>query len=418
MANTIIGAAVGENPLGKAAPNKPADVTRVQGLLRKVFGGACPALRDGAFDKTMKETIIRFQNEWGGAPDGMVDPHGQTMKRLDRLANPLELNAITLARLHSQYQDRRMVANRGGGYSISYKTCDGGPLPTAKGNYSVYLTVGRPENAINVTQCPAKDVVNGYTLPRLLAILDDEGLWGQAVECRLELRYSDFVISTSAPQKLQAPVEPHNGRMVPLDQDNNGPKLTYQGHPLPFHGRMFVEVPGYPKPLFWWDDRFETDIGYRGFDCITYVGTACGGSNFHMKTNPDLAAHLGATAVTASITTTDPKSKKATTESKVLDYAKPDEVRQFFSAAPTACYVIWRGDAAPGTHVVLVVDGVVHEFNRKEKDGINGYGKTPILQWIDNNTDKKLTVRQLPARPARSFGMTPLPEPSLPNGWA
>jgi hypothetical protein len=415
FSTTIISAAVGESPHGKAAPNKESDVKKVQGLLRKVLGGACPAFREGVFDSATKGAIEKFQREWGGFADGVIGPTGDTLKRLNRLANPLVLKPITREKLNSRYENNRMIADRGG-YSISYSTGDGGPLP-AKSNYSVYLAVGGEENVIDVTKLPAKQLIDKQTLPQLLAILDDEDLWRTTVECTLQVRYSDFLISTSESQDLEAPVEPHNGRLVPLDEVNNGPKLTYQGDPRPFHGRMFVEVPGYPKPLFVYGGLLETDLQYRGFDCITYVGTACGGSNLHMAESPDMASHLGASSVTASITTMDAKTKKPVVESKVLDYANPEDVRQFFSATSMGYFIMWKGDAHPGTHVVLVVDGTVHEFNRK--GAIDGYGKTEVLDWIDRNKEKKLTVRRLPTRPARSLGLTPLMGPAMAaDGWA
>ena len=77
--------------------------------------------------------------------------------------------------------------------------------------------------------------------------------------------------------------------MLPLDETNNGAKLTYQGDPdaNDFHGRMFAQVPGYDKFVFVWAGRFETNPEHRGFDCITYAGTTCGAANTHMAESAD-----------------------------------------------------------------------------------------------------------------------------------
>src|SRR5215210_6042563 len=96
---TTIASAVGDKSLGKPAANKPDDVRKIQALLKKALGPAVPPLKDSVCDAAMKNAIAQFQQLWGSSADGTVDPHGQTIKRLDRLANPLELKPISLTKV-------------------------------------------------------------------------------------------------------------------------------------------------------------------------------------------------------------------------------------------------------------------------------------------------------------------------------
>ncbi|AHG90076.1 Peptidoglycan-binding domain 1 protein [Gemmatirosa kalamazoonensis] len=394
-ARTLLTGAVGEKYLGKPAPNKADDVRKLQTLFRKVFGSRAPAFKDGVYDDAVKEAITRFQSAWGGTPDGTVDPHGQTLKRIDRLANPLTLKPITLARVLEAYDKGKLVSD-GGGYRIAYGTCDGGPLPPAASGYSPVLTVMTDANAIDVGGRPAYDVMNLANLAELLGIFDRLGVWGGVpVQIRIQLRYGPDVVTTSDPQLLTTPLLPHNGRMLPLDEENNGPKLTYQGDPAAadFHGRMFVQVPGFSKNLFVWAGQFETRNENRGFDCITYVGTTCGASNFHMAESADLAASLNATTVSVQHTEKDKKGKDVTTTVQ-LEQAEPKYVKEFFAGTAPDDYLMWSGG-----HIVLVSGGNVYEFKASEP---SGYNCTPVDDWLEPYKQKRLTVRKLPERPARA----------------
>ena len=194
--------------------------------------------------------------------------------------------------------------------------------------------------------------------------------------------------------------------MLPLDETSNGPKLTYQGNAAAkdFHGRMFVQVPGYAKNLFVYGGLFETDADFRGFDCITYVGTACGGSNMHMAAQEDLANSLAASRV--SITQTvkdkktgqpvkDKKTGKDTTVTIQLENTDPANVKEFFAGPSTGYFLLWME-----SHIVLVVNGDVHEFKASAP---SGYNCTPVAKWLEPYKKGKLTVRQLAIRPARAY---------------
>jgi hypothetical protein len=184
--------------------------------------------------------------------------------------------------------------------------------------------------------------------------------------------------------------------MLPLDETNNGAKLTYQGDPdaKDFHGRMFAQVAGYQKFPFIWAGEFETDPQFRGFDCITYAGTACGASNSHMAESDDLATSLGASEVEHVHKARDPKTGKDTIQKIKLEAADPAYVKEFFAGTPAGYYLMWSSG-----HIVIVADGEVHEFKASAP---SGYARTAVAQWLEPYKTKKLTVRKLPNKPARA----------------
>jgi hypothetical protein len=214
----------------------------------------------------------------------------------------------------------------------------------------------------------------------------------------------DNAVSTSEVQLLPAPVQPHNGRLLALDRLNNGPKLTYQGDATGYHGRMFAQIPGYSKYLFIYHytisggGQLETDQQYRGFDCTTYVGTTCAGSNMHMAASEDLANSLGASPVSITRVVKDKKGKE-TTQVIQLEKTEPANVKEFFAGSPRGYYLIFSN-----SHIVLVAEGVVHEFAESK----SGYDATEVTRWLKPYTNMKLTVRQLATRPARAFDVIPM----------
>lgn len=380
---TMISSAVGARPFGKPAPNKPDDVKKVQGLISKVLGVSALAVGQGVCDEKTKTAIVQFQKFWG-APDGIVDPGGQTLKRLDRLANGLVLKPIQMGRVAS------------GGYLLGFTTCDGGPLPTLASGYTLHLCFVDQSHSIEVTGRSAHDLLGADNLGAVLRLFDKLNAWATTLPCFLQLRYHGGLVSESQPQLLVAPVRPHNGRMLPLDELNNGPVLTYQGSPAAkeFHGRMFEKVPGFDNYVFTWAGKFETNTDHRGFDCITYVGTTCAAPNQHMASSPDLAAALGANAVTQTTSVKDPASGQLSNAEVTLDEAAPAVVKEFFASKPSGYFLMWSGG-----HIVLVANGFVHEF--KPKAG-SGYACTPVAQWLEPYKSVPLTVRRLPSRPARA----------------
>ena len=382
--STVISGAVGDKSMGKPAPNKPDDVRKIQALLRKAFAGSVPAMSDGVCDAAVKNAIAEFQKLWGGMPDSTIDPHGQTLKRLDRVANPLALKTI----------EADYVAQ--GGYKIAFHSGDGGAMPPAGKGYTLLLCFQDDKNAVDVSNRPAFDLLSKDNLGAVLTIFEKLNCWTLPVQCRLQVRYKGTAVSISDPQILTAPVQPHNGCMLPLDETNNGPKLTYQGDPAAkdFHGRMFAKVAGYDKLPFIWAGKFENSNEFRGFDCITYVGATCGADNSHLAESEDLASSLGATTVEFMHKGKNPATGKDISTKVQLEAADPALVKEFFAQTTTGYYLIWTVG-----HIVIFANGEIHEFKASAP---SGYNHTPAAQWLEPYKTMKLTVRKLPNKPARA----------------
>lgn len=403
-APTMISEAVGHQVrlMGKPlpAPNRPDDVRKIQVLLKRSLGPSAPIFTDGKCDDSMKNAIAEFQRAWG-IPDGTVDKNGHTLKNLNRLANPLALKPIATCK----------VVN--GGYTIGYTTCDGGPLPPAGKAYTLHLGFPAETNSIEVTGQPQNDLLSyRHNLSKVLAIFERLACWGRTVQCQLYLKYKGSLISSSNTQLLDAPVQPHNGRMLPLDEVNNGPKLTYQGNvdKDEFYGRMFAQVPGYDKNVFIYAGSFETNNNFRGFDCITYAGTTCGASNLHMADSLDLANSLGATSIDHMhrlvkdpktgkeafdhTHAKDTKTGKETGVTVKLENADPVCVKDFFAAAPAGYFLMFSTG-----HIVVVANSEVNEFKASPP---SGYCCTKVADWLEPYKTMKLTVRRLPNKPARA----------------
>lgn len=382
---------VGKNALGQLAPNLPPDVEKVQELLRTVLGPAAQPMLPGKLDDATHQCIVDFQQSWGGTADGVVDPNGQTLKRLVRLSRPLTLKPIKLARVLTAVKDGKLI-NDGGGYSIQVVTCDGGPLPPVGSGWVLYLAFVQDANTLDVTGRPLHDLMSLDNLGDLLCLFEEKYLWGQSLQVWAQVRRRGQIISRSNAQFLTTPVQPHNGVLLPLDQDHNGPRLTYQGDVAAneFHGRMFAKVPHFDKYLFVYAGQFETQQAFRGFDCITYAGTVCGASIFHMTEASDLASSLGATQVTCTLESKDGSTGKVSKRTVTLEKADPADVRAFFDGAESVGnYLMWSGG-----HVVVVADGEVHEFKASDP---SGYGRTEVGHWLAPYKATKLTVRRLSA---------------------
>ena len=62
----------------------------------------------------------------------------------------------------------------------------------------------------------------------LLTAIERTGLWSVPISWQVQLAKGQ-VISTSAPQIALTPVQPHNGKMVPLDEKGNGAEADLPG---------------------------------------------------------------------------------------------------------------------------------------------------------------------------------------------
>jgi hypothetical protein len=403
IASTMLSQAVGQGlgALGKPAANKPDDTRKVQALLRKVLPTVALQMQDGVCDGATQRAILDFQQRWGGAADGLISPGGQTLKRLDRLATPLVMRPITLGSVTAVTKDGKVISD-GGGYNIGVRTCDGGPLPPVGSGYMLYLAIADDTHVLDVTGRPLHDLMSQDNLGELLQILEAAHWWGVPRQVRAQLRFRGQIISSSEPQVLNAPVQPHNGVMLPLDESSNGPKLIYQGDPLAkdFHGRMFTQVPGFKKKLFIYGGRLELKGDSRGFDCITYVGTTCGAANTHMHDSEDTAESLGAMTCTVPVTRKDPGTGRELEMPLALEEVEPVHAKAFFAnpSNSSGYYLMWSGG-----HIVIVANGQVHEFHAGSSPGKPaGYACTEVATWLAPYKTKRLTVRRLPGKPARA----------------
>lgn len=371
--------------VGEGGENQPADVAQIDALLTKI--GLLPPICP--LDKVRNDAIKRFQEIYGlkdkkGAFDGKIDPNGTTLKKLNATASPLTLKPITLGNIDH------------GAYLVSFTPA--APPPPYQLWFGVSATVG---DYIDVTGAKQTDIMTKENLPALLQLINRKKAWGTPLQVRLFVVLNNKVVSQSDPQVLNCPVQPHNGKMLPLDETNNGPKLTYQGsfEAKQFWGRMFHQISGYDGYFFKYTGRLETDNTKRGFDCITYAGTTCGAPTNRMASSPDLAAALGAAACTVQAEEEvlppkgSPKGTKPTkkTITVTLDEALPKYVKEFFKTNKTGHFLLYSGG-----HIVVVSDGTVHEFSSSK----GGYVTTAVDTWLEPYQSKRLTVRQLSGKPA------------------
>jgi len=359
--------------VGEGGINSPNDVVQIDALLHKI--GMLPPICP--LEKTRNDAIRRFQEIWGlrsrGVFDGKIDPGGGTLAKLNATAAPLALKPIVLGMAEH------------GAYLISFAPA-APPAP-----YRLWLGVWPVAGEyIDVTGASSSDVMTKDNLASLLELIKRKRAWGTPLQLRLYVALDNRVISESNPQNFICPVQPHNGKLLPLDEVNNGAKLTYQGNatakPPSFWGRMFHQVAGYEGYFFKYGGMLETDAAKRGFDCITYAGTVCGAPTTRMAASSDLVAAMGATACT--VVTQDGAAGETVTTT--LDSAQPKYVKEFFKTNTTGSYLMYSGG-----HIVVVVDGVVHEFSSSKQ----GYAATAVATWLEPQVDR-LTVRKLANKPA------------------
>lgn len=370
--------------VGEKGVNQPADTAQVDAALQKI--GLLPPICP--LDNVRNDAIKRFQEIWGlrnkGVFDGTIDPGGGTLKKLNQTAEPLKLEPISLGNIdHGAYLVKFSPSAPPAPYQLRFGT-------------SAAVT-----DSIDVTGAKTSDVMTKENLPKLLELIKRKQAWGTVLQMKLFVVLNNKVISESPAQPMNCPVQPHNGKMLPLDETNNGPKLTYQGNSdtKEFWGRMFHKIEGFDGYFFKYAGRLETDKAKRGFDCITYAGTTCGAPTNKMAASADLAAALGTTACTVTMDEEVPPPKgspKGTAPTKksvtvTLDAALPKYVKEFFRTNTTGYFLMYSGG-----HIVIVADGTVHEFSSSK----GGYVTTAVQTWLEPYQEKRLTVRKLPGKPA------------------
>lgn len=225
-----------------------------------------------------------------------------------------------------------------GGYEIAFT----GKVPDG---YAALLAVGGDDNTVDVTK--------GYDsgkLSDLLDAIDGANAWGTEVDCYVTLAKGGKVTGPkSNVAKLPCPVAPHVGGLG-LEALGKS-EYVYCGNG---DGRI-LSTPIGGKYYFKYGGKFETDPAMRGFDCISYVGSAYGMQSSMNAYGSQLAQAMGATRVD-------------------MEAKKKDDIIEFFT----------KGDGKSGTyimftekHVVAVKNGTVYEFSQSK----NGFAKTAAASW-------------------------------------
>ena len=251
-----------------------------------------------------------------------------------------------------------------GGYQIGYD----GSVPTG-----ARLLLGLPDvhNALDVTGRKSGDVLASDNLPQFLSLIaKQEAWWGAEGRCTLFVIRDGDVIGQSNEQTFACPVRPLVGPLRPeLGQGDTGPLLTYTGTPPKYPDGRVLYMPAIDgRYYFAYAGTFETDNRKRGFNCITYVGAVFGvdvNTGAMGSYGTQLANHCGCTPCDV--------------ENKTLADARA------FLVKNRGTYFMWSAG-----HIVLVVNGTVHEFRQK----LGRYNTQPVGQW--EHDDRRWWVRKAP----------------------
>jgi hypothetical protein len=255
-----------------------------------------------------------------------------------------------------------------GGYKIGHPA--GQKVPDG---CRLLLAVPDALHSLDVTGRRSDDLIHSDNLPLLLGLIERQRLWGKPVDVQLMATRGETVVARSNVASLACPVQPLSGPITPRrlgGLGDTGPKLKYTGNGT---GRMLRLPAIQGKYYFKWGGKFETDDRMRGFDCTTFVGSVFGFPfDGHWPSNANgltVATKLGAIPCN-------------------IEQRPGSEVKSFFASGPgggrRGVFVTWSAG-----HVVLIIDGVVHEYGHSK----NGYAETPIERWYNQG---HWTVRQVP----------------------
>ncbi len=386
-----------KNSVGKSAINDPDDVQKVASLLFQV-GFLAPAMsfaprsaqsatgvpKRQEIPKVLLSAIEKFQAEafWERTPDGVIGPRGSTLQMLNQLTNPLTLTQMKT--------NRRIGGAKSldkGGFKIGYKGVGTKTHPMPK-TFKMLLQVSSHQKFVLVTGRPPNDLVDAARLPFVLQAIETAGIFAGTVQCKLIVERDGKRLSESKPKALPTPVRPHNGKLLPLDEKNNGPKLTYQGDVSAklFFGRTIVKIDGVDKLYFMYLSGFETDAKHRGFDCTTYAGTVLGVPFKHQVNGASIRDHLGLSACSF---------KNADGKTVTLSNASSDDIKSYFEETRSGVFLLYKS-----SHVMLAYNNEVHEFTKT--DSVDGYRRTALNTRLDELKGSKLTLCQA----TKTWGVT------------
>jgi len=237
---------------------------------------------------------------------------------------------------------------------FTFKVSGKSPDPKSK----VLLCLNRKENSIEIT----KGYSNAMLAP-LLKLIDNKGLWGQDVDF-FAMETTDGKPDEKTKSnvvKLKTPVEPFKGTIsyTGLGADRT---LRYAGNGK---GRLlnYTKINGWY--FFMYNSKFERDPAMRGFDCMTYIGTANKLSSGMNGYGDTLANKLGASQI-------DMEGK---TKAECQEFFKND--------GKSGTYIAWWS-----THCIVVINGTVHEWSetgggyRTRKAASFGFGSTSSVRKL------------------------------------
>ncbi|MBY6055824.1 hypothetical protein [Leisingera daeponensis] len=216
---------------------------------------------------------------------------------------------------------------------FDFKVSGVSPDPKAK----VFLIAGKAPLRMDITK--------GWTrksMVELFKLLDQGGLWGRKVSFyAAETTDGKLDMCTmSRPVVLATPVAPFKGT-VSLDGIGKDTGMTYTGNGK---GRYLYTAPINGWYFLKYGPDFERDPKMRGFDCITFVGSAMKTMRGMSGRGDGLADHLGASKVG-------------------MEGVSKDKVVEFFGKdGKTGTYIAWWS-----THCIAVKNGTVYEFSQSKK---------------------------------------------------
>ena len=362
-----------------SAPNDSADVIQIQQLLNKLAVTMQPIPVNGICDERTVQGIREFQSWYGGIVDGQVDPGGTTLRRMNALAEPIDLQAISL------------TSPKKGAYTVAYK------VETPPKVYRLLLLMTYQtcsdispgfglnpyleSNCMEITGKKKSRLLDKDNLSEFMTLIEQNRLWGLTGSLRLLLMKDRKLVSVSSERSFSAPIQPYAGKLTPWDigKGDAGPKLTYIGTgKSPFIGRYFYNEKIGGKYFWKYGSTLVTENQNRGFDCITFVGSCFAVATNIGGVNPYLSSDNMATALKASYVGWE----KSKTEKIVDGEGKGSLIKSYFEqAGKEGTFLLWKG-----SHIVLVHNKEVYEFAASKK----GFVKTALKNWVGDNTSYHL----------------------------
>lgn len=239
---------------------------------------------------------------------------------------------------------------------FTFRVSGKSPDPKAK---VMLLLEGQAATAVDITKG-----WNKVAMVEVFKKLEAHGLWGKTVKFHAaETTDGKIDMATlSKPVSLKTPVAPFKGTVSysGIGADKNA---IYTGNGK---GRYLYTTKINGWYFFKYGPDFERDAKMRGFDCITFVGSANKTERGMAGRGDGLASHLGASKI-------DMEGK---TKDEVVEFFKGD--------GKSGEYIAWWS-----THCIAVLNGTVHEYSQS-KGGYRSMAATAYGWKSSGNYVRKL----------------------------